>query len=777
MSPVVAAAPHKLNRLPNWFGLTGMLLLATVLAAAFVQARQYALLNLTLQYQDDYQVISLHQTEMEYLRLREQLRQELDTPLSPQLQLRYDIFVSRVSLMGSDRARRLLGHSAAAEQNTASMLRDIDAFIRRADLYLGSEKRATLNPQAARSLLADLETLDAPIHQTLLGASHQVAAQLTERQVQVRQHNQIGLALTGFLLAMVTLFGLIALRQMRKLEGRRQRLEQLADQLREARIDAEAASEAKTEFLADMSHELRTPLHGLLGMLSLVRDAPRDPRAANWLLTAEESAQHLRHLLDDLLDLSKLNAGTLNLLPSTVNLLSLLREVQSLLQPAAGTKNLTLQIELDPALSACARLDATRVRQVLFNLMANAIKFSDRGSIVLACRAQADDAGQPRLTFNVADTGLGLDRDTVSRLFKRYTPVEDSRGSRQGSTGLGLAISRNLARLMGGEIVVHTAPGEGNVFSLNVPLHALPDTSLPEPTPLPTPTRPARPLQVLVAEDHPVNRQYLAALLTRLGHKSRLVNNGEEALQAMRDGPVSPRDADGSGDASAPFDLVLMDVHMPVMGGVAATTAIRALPAPACQVCVVAITADVFADTMHRCKAAGVDEILTKPLSLEVLQALLLRRFGQAGQSATSPALPGLPGLHADPARQAVLAQPASPGLLDHTTLHNVCDLMGSEQVPSLYGGFFLQAEDAARRMRVAMRDADLEALRRSAHTVKGAALNLGLPAMADAASLLSREGGSLAATHLALAIQRFEEVTAATRKLCAGEGLLQEQL
>ena len=776
MSPVSAAAAHKLNRLPNWFGLTGLLLLATVLAAAFVQARQFALLNLALQYQDDYQIISLHQTEMEYLRLREQLRQGLDSPLSPQLQLRYDIFVSRVSLMGSDRARRLFGHSNGDAPEATSMLRDLDAFIRRADLYLGSDKRASFNPQAARSLLADLETLDAPIHQTLLGASHHVAAQLTDRQVQVRQHNQIGLALTGFLLAMVTLFGLIALRQMRKLEGRRQRLEQLADELRDARIDAEAANQAKTEFLADMSHELRTPLHGLLGMLSLVRDAPRDPRATHWLVTAEESAQHLRHLLDDLLDLSKLNAGTLSLLPGPVNLMALLREVQSLLQPAAGAKNLTLQIELDPALSNFARLDATRVRQVLFNLVSNAIKFSDRGAIVLACQAQADEAGQPRLAFNVTDTGLGMDRETVSRLFKRYTPVEDSRGSRQGSTGLGLAISRNLARLMSGEIVVHTAPGQGNVFGLNVPLHALPDTALHEPSPASAPAAgPARALHVLVAEDHPVNRQYLAALLGRLGHKTHVVNNGEEAVQAMRAGPVSHSDAggDADADATAPFDLVLMDVHMPVMGGVAATAAIRALPAPACQVCVVAITADVFADTLNRCTAAGVDEMLTKPLSQEALQAMLQRRFGPDRNAAASPALPW-PQAH--PALRTG-ADTSSPGLLDHGTLSKVCDLMGPERLPSLYGGFFLQAEDAALRMRDAMRDADPEALRRSAHTVKGAALNLGLPALADAASLLSREGGNLAASHLALAIERFEELTAATRSLCDGEGLLQEQL
>ena len=746
-------------RLPPWFGLTGLLLLATLLAAAFMQARQFSLLNMTVHYQDDYLVISLHQVELEYLRLREQLRRDVDAPTGKTLQLRYDIFVSRVSLLGSDRAQRLIHDNRGDQQ----VIQAVSSFINRADLYLGSEPRGTLSPQAAQALLTDLEQLDQPIHQLMLAAGHRMAEQITERQEQVRSHNRIGLALTGFLLAMVMLFGGIALRQMRKLEGRRLRLEQLADQLRDARIDAEAASEAKSEFLADMSHELRTPLHGLLGMLALVKDAPRDPRANDWLQIADESAQHLRRLLDDILDLSKLNAGTLALSPSSVNLMALLREVQALLHPSATAKGLALQIELDPALPPCVRLDLTRVRQVLFNLVVNAVKFSDEGAILLQCRGEADADGAPRLAFNVADTGIGMDRETMARLFRRYSRADDSRGSRQGGTGLGLAISRNLARLMNGEIVVNSAPGDGSVFSFRCPLQPAPDTPLPQPALIGAAAPGAGPvLSVLVAEDHPVNRLYLAALLSRLGHAVCLVNDGEEAVQAVRAAPGT-QGAPGQGSAQAPFDLVLMDVHMPVMDGVAATEAIRALPAPLGQVCVVAITADVFADTLQRCMAAGVDEMVTKPLSLEGLQALLARRFASGTASAATAALSVRDPLPGD-----------APGLLDHATLHSVCDLMGSAQVPTLYGGFFAQAEDAARRMRDAMRDADPEALRRSAHTVKGAALNLGLPALADAASLLSREAGTLAAAHLALAVQRFEEVTAATRALCAGEGLLQ---
>ena len=755
-------AAQRPQRLSPWFSVIGALLLASVLAAAFVQARQFALLNLTLQFQDDYLVVSMHQVEVEYLRLREQLRRDLQQPDSAPVQLRYDIFVSRVALLGSDRARRLL----MADPVNNQLMQDIDGFIMRADLYLGADTASgRLSSQAAQALLGELEALDVPIHQMMLSASHRVAGQVTERQQQVRQHNQASLALTGFLLAMVLLFGMVALRQLRKLEGRRLRLEQLADQLRDARIEAESANVAKGEFLADMSHELRTPLHGLMGMLSLAKDAPRDPRAREWLLVADESGQHLRRLLDDLLDLSKFNAGTLQLTPAPVNLASLLREVNALLTPVASAKGLALQVDLDPSLPTCVRLDPTRVRQVLFNLLSNAVKFSEQGVVWLQCRAGRDGAASPTLEFNVSDTGVGMDRETVARLFRRYSQADEGRGNRQAGAGLGLAISRNLARLMGGELVVRSAPGDGSVFSLHCPLQALPDQAAPATgDALPAVEAPSagtsRPLQVLVAEDHPVNRLYLAALLARLGHQARLVNNGQEAVDAVAYPGSSPDD----GQAQAPYDLILMDVQMPVLDGVAATQAIRALPGPPGQVWVVAITADVFADTRQRCLAAGVNELLTKPLSQDALQAVLQRRFGArpAGEMPPQGA-----------ARDGVST--GAPSLLDHATLDSVCKLMGRQQVPTLYGGFFTQAEDAARRMRLAMRDADPEALRRSAHNVKGAALNLGLPALAEAAALLSREASTLAAAHLALAVQRFEEVTAATRSLCAGEGLVAE--
>jgi signal transduction histidine kinase/CheY-like chemotaxis protein len=746
--PLGDAVPHRLS---PWFSLAGLVLLATLLAAGFVQARQYALLKLTVEAQDDYLVISLYQVEIEYLRLREQLRKDEALPASSAMQLRYDIFVSRVGLLGSDRAQRLLAQSSAGP----ALLKAFDDFVHFADMYLGPQPRGTLSPSAAKALLTSLEALDEPIHQLMLDATHRVAAQVTERQAQAHNHNQIGLALTGCLLAVVLVFGGVALRQMRQVDERRQRLALLAEQLRDARIEAEAASEAKSGFLADMSHELRTPLHSLLGMVSLLRDSPRDPHAAEWLATADDSARHLERLLDDILDLSKLESGALSLVPGPVSLTALLREVQTLLQPAAAAKGLALHAELDPALPAQVLLDGTRVRQVLFNLLANAVKYSDAGAIVLQCRQRLADGLPAQIEFDVTDTGIGMDPDTVARLFQRFSRADDARSRRQGGAGLGLAISRNLARLMDGEILVRSTPGAGSVFTFRCPLH--PSAEAPA-SQAPTLRQSGQPLRVLVAEDHPVNRLYMAALLTRLGHQSLEVDNGLAAVQAVQGA------ATGAGEL--PFDLVLMDVHMPQLDGVAATRAIRALPGAAGQVCVVALTADGFADTRERCLAAGVTEVATKPLSLGALRLILARHFGEAqALDAPSGVLPLLQPLAG--------SSPELPGLIDHATVQGVRELMGADELRALYTGFFVQADDAARRMREAMREADTEALRRNAHTVKGAALNLGLSALADAAARLNRDAAILSPPQLALALHRSEETLAATRALCTSEGLL----
>ncbi len=733
------AAPQRLT---PWFAVTGLLLLVTLLAAAFVQIRQHSLLNATVQYQDDYLILSLYQLETEYLRLREQLQRP--GPADPQaVQLRYDVFVSRVGLLNSERAERLLAGTPVAE----NVMKALTGFIRGADRYLGSGVAAPLPPQAIGALVEGLLPLADPIHQLMLEASHQVERQVSDRQSQVRQHNLIGLWLTVFLSLMVLVFALIAMLQLRRLGERHRRLELLADQLREARVEADAANRAKSEFLADMSHELRTPLHGLIGMLTLLKESPRHLQVASWLRTADDSAAHLLRLLDDILDLSKLESGALQLQPQAVHLSGLLRETQALMQPAAAAKGLELHTELDPALPAMVLLDPTRVRQVLFNLMGNAVKFSEAGAVLLRCRVLADGEDE-RLVFDVADTGIGIAPQQLPLLYERWQRLDQDRAQRFAGTGLGLAISRNLAQLMAGEIVVHSALGVGSVFSFRCPLKRVSDERTVPLLP-PAEAAGARALNVLVADDHPVNRLVMQALLERLGHSARLVENGLEALHAL---------------GEQPFDLVLMDVHMPIMDGVAATAAIRALPAPANKALIIGLTADVMSETRQRCLDAGAEEVLTKPLLLPELQALLERYFGaEAPRALPSARAPGA----------APSGGVGATELLDQSMIDGVGKVMGRTRLPALYADFFIQAQDAAQRMRAALHGADFDTFKRDAHTVKGAALNLGLPALADAASALQRGAGERAEATLQQALAHYEALIDATHARCRSEGLL----
>jgi hypothetical protein len=744
-----AVSQGQASPLSGWFVVTGAVLMLTLLAAFFVQARQFALLSQAVKGQDDYLVLNLFQLETEYLRLRERWRQAAADPANARdaLQLRYDIFVSRIGLLQTDRAQRVLSDSP----EYSAALRALRDFVDRGDLYLGQTPQAPFSSASMQALLADLEALDEPIHQMLLAGSHHVAEQVTARNDALAQHNRIGLALTAFLSAMVGLFGFLALRRMRQLDESRRAMEAMANRLHDAREQALRASRVKSEFLTNMSHAIRTPFHGMLGMLTLLRETKLDARQQELLHTAVDSADHLLSLLNDIVDLSKLESGALTLDVRDVDLAALLREVERLMRAPAAAKGLRLSAQIDGALPPRLRLDPTRMRQVLYNLVANAIRFTVSGSVTLRCRPYTPpDAREPMIEIEVADTGVGMDAEALRRLFERTLvlerPAVRADAMRQG-TGLGLEIAQRLTHLMGGDITVESMPGLGSTFRVRVPLRlppALP-ASTPAPQPAAQPAPAAPPRRVLVAEDNAVNRLYIGALLERMGHSAHFVENGLEAQQAVREHR---------------FDIVLMDVHMPVMDGIAATEAIRTLDAPGARLPIVALTADAYADTRTRCLAAGMDEVLVKPLGLPELEALFERRFGTA---AAAPA---------DAARAAP-AVGVGTALLDTDVLARLVELMPRAEAARLYEAMLSQAGDATERMRRALRDADTEELRRVSHGLKGAALNLGLRALADAADRLSGSAPNTNAGQLALALQRFDETLAATKALCASEPAL----
>jgi signal transduction histidine kinase/DNA-binding response OmpR family regulator len=643
--------------------------------------------------------------------------------------------VSRVGLMETERAVRVM----LDRQDFDETLRSLRSFVRRADLLLGERPAAALSREALQALEPELEALNMPIHTMSLEASHHVAQQVTQRNIAVRQHNRVAMWLTLLLSITALVFAVITVRQMRQLDARRRGLEALAASLREARREAEAASRAKSEFLANMSHEIRTPFQGLLGMLSLLRDTGLAPRQLDMLRTATESADHLLVILNDILDMSKLESGTMTLSVDDVDLPRLVRDVEALMRPQAMSKGLALRIEIDPDLPDRVRADPTRVKQVLFNLTSNAIKFSDAGSVTLRARA-ATTAGTPsfrHLEFSVADTGVGMDEGTLARLFQRFTQGDSTRSRRHGGAGLGLEISRNLARLMGGDIRVSSTPGAGSTFVFSMPLVPAANVQAAPAKALSLPAAPSQRLQVLVAEDHAVNRKYLAALLDRLEHDATFVDNGREALLAA---------------SARTFDLVLMDLHMPVMDGAEAAQAIRSLAGPEGRVPIVALTADVFPETRARCLAAGMNDFLSKPVGVHELGALFARMFGMRGAASGGEPRAGV----------------SDDDLFDRTVLVEVRALMSHDRFVSLLATFFSDARQASSRMHEALRRGALDDARQAAHGTRGAALNLGFKGIAEVAQHIHR-GSPAAAEHVA----RFDEMLARTQAACAREGLL----
>ena len=616
---------------------------------------------------------------------------------------------------------------------------------------LGTPAVAAVEPGAETSAQANAA------HATAEAAALRLRVQQLEQRARAAAaQNRLGLTLTALLSLLTLAFAALALRQVRQLRERRGALEELAQNLRQARLEAEAASQAKSAFLANMSHEIRTPFHGLMGMLSLLREAGLTPRQIDHLRTATESADHLLALLNDILDMSQLESGHLSLSPVPVTVRALLRDIEALMRPQASTKALALHLDADPAVPERVLLDATRVKQIVFNLLSNAIKFSDHGAVVLdvRCRAAetADAAEAPdasvasgaKLEFIVSDTGIGMDEATEARLFNRFMQGDSSRLRRHGGTGLGLEISRNLARLMDGDITVRSRLGEGSRFTFWMPLRALPDEADVALPAAPAGAGTPRPLHVLVAEDHPVNRSYMAALLECLGHRAHFTANGEEAVEAAR---------------VQRFDVILMDLHMPVLDGLGATQAIRALTDPRrSTVPIVALTADAFPETQDRCLVAGMNDFLIKPVSPPVLATCLRRLFGSGGTAALDPQRPAVS------AGETALSGGGLGSLVDAAALALTLQAMPAPRLSALINSFLDQGPETVQRLRTAVRDAQLLDLRVHAHAAKGAALNLGLTGLAHTAQALQDGAAHLPAHEIARLVLRFEAQLPATR-------------
>ncbi|MFC5312576.1 PAS domain S-box protein [Azospirillum rugosum] len=384
------------------------------------------------------------------------------------------------------------------------------------------------------------------------------------------------------------------------------------EHLRRAKEMAEAGSRAKSEFLATMSHEIRTPMNGVLGMLSLLDYEELKPDHRKKLTVARQSAESLLHILDDILDFSKLEAGRIEVELETCDPGYIAESVVQVLRPRAAEKGLELSCRMQPSVPTAVVTDPTRLRQILYNLVGNAIKFTESGHVaVRARRAKQLDGGRVLLEFEIEDTGIGITPDAAKTLFQRFTQADSSITRRFGGTGLGLAICKDLCTLLGGTIRVDSAPGRGSVFIFSIgcdigdpaAIHSAAAAEDPDKAPEALPT-----LRILAVDDNPVNRNVVEAMLVRQGHAVTLAGNGLEAVDAvMRQG----------------FDVVLMDVQMPEMDGLTATRRIRQLPGPQSRTPVVALTAHASESAWKECAQAGMNAFATKPIRLPQLFAAI----------------------------------------------------------------------------------------------------------------------------------------------------------
>lgn len=481
----------------------------------------------------------------------------------------------------------------------------------------------------------------------------------------------------------------------------------LQRELGQAREAAETANRAKDGFLATVSHELRTPMNGVLGMLDLLDDGGLSTEQAQRVSIARQSAEALLGLVDEILAFSRLEARPQAREWSPTRPGQILDAVARLMQPRATQKGLALRWMLEADVPDAVLGDPERLRQVLLNLIGNAVKFTERGSVTLAARRGADLPGDRfALEFMVEDTGIGIAPTAQATIFDPFIQADDGIGRRFGGTGLGLAICRRLVRAMDGEISVESAPGQGSRFTFKVACKPL----RPSASAAPLPNRPAvvpelLGLRVLVVDDHPTNREVARLQLERLGLIATTVQGGAEAVLACQE----------------PFGLILMDLEMPGMDGFAALRAIRSSGLPAAQAPVIALTAHVGSEHRARCLDAGMTGVVTKPIRAAELAAAITMAVAPAAGTSAPPPMPPAPA--------------ATGGTLDIDRTSFLVENIAAADWRRILTEFETDAREVVGEITAAA-EHGLDH-RQPAHRLKGAAWNLGAHRLGDLAAVM----------------------------------------
>ncbi|MDN3521701.1 ATP-binding protein [Halomonas ramblicola] len=616
------------------------------------------------------------------------------------LSLRFELLYSRIHLLGGGEVAEFVDSVPAAVR----LLEDLEGRLDDLDRWIADLE--TLEADERQALDERLQVLGNRSERLIIAINGHLADSATAERRQLQRLYALLLVLILAMSLAGLLVAVMLFREARDNAAARRDLEALSRELETTARRAESASQAKSEFLATVSHEIRTPLNGVIGMSDLLMDECPAGQARQYAATIHDSAGLLLGLINDLLDFSKVEAGRLELEQRPLALGELLEGTLAMFAPRAEARSVQLVGWLDPELPSRIMTDPGRLRQVLLNLVSNAVKFTESGEVRVAVRREEGEA----IRFEVADTGCGIPPDQLERIFEPFRQGDASTARRYGGTGLGLAISRRLVEAMGGRLEVVSEPGVGSRFWCVLPLVPTRQATTGEPMASQPRQVALEGARLLVVEDNPVNQRVAAAMLERLGCRVTVAESGATALEFLR---------------HRRFDLIFMDVQMPGMDGLEVTRRLRERHGWAAEVPVVAMTAGGPGGEQARCLAAGMNGYLTKPLLQGALLEVLNRHLQDASVAVAEA-----------PARGAMDHET----LVDLLTLQTLRDSLGEQGLAALIELYRGQVEARLAELTTALAsDGTGQQACQAAHQLKGESSSLGAVKVAGLAARLER--------------------------------------